>query len=136
MLTFEYEGVKITLKSANARTRMWLNQIRRMYPGYFDLSEDELYYVEEALNCLYLVDQVDGDLGFEVPMNGNTSPTTVKAFVEGFFSADESLYILWANHVRQSRQATNSDPDLLPPHELDDEQKKIPSSKKGEKPNG
>lgn len=132
MITFEYEGAKITLKSATAKARMRLNQLRRMYPGYFDLTDEEHAYIDEMLNLLYLVDSVDGDLGFEIPLNGNTTPSNLKACVDHMLASDESLYIRWLTALHQARQAIKTDPDLLPPDELTDSQKKAKSSNKSD----
>lgn len=128
MLTFEYGGVKITLKPANGLNRMWKSELYAIYPNYFGLDEDMQVYVEKALDLLYLVDKVDGDLGFPVPTKGNATTQSVKAFVDGIFNANEQLYVLWLNAVYKNRNNGNSDPDLLPPGELTDDQKKAKSS--------
>lgn len=135
MVAFEYEGVTITLKQANGLNRMWLNRLRNTYPGYFELPSDEQYYVDEVLNLLYLVDSVEGDLGFPVPTNGNTTAETLKVFVDNMFRSDEQLYVNWKIALYNTRQAIKSDPDLLPPQELTDDQKKIQASETSEKSN-
>ena len=132
MTAFEYEGVKITLKPANGLNRIWLNRLRNLYPGYFDLPTDEQGYVEEMLHLLYLVDSVTGELGFPIPTNGTSTPDTVEAFVDGMFRADEELYVKWKVALHDNRKSMKSDPDLLPPQELNDDQKKIRSPKKSE----
>lgn len=132
MVTFEYEGVKITLKPATARARMRLNQLRRTYPDYFQLPDDEQALVDEVLHLLYLVDSVDGDPGFTVPLNGNTTPSALKACVDGIFESPEQLYVNWVLAVHQARHTHGNDADLVPPEELDDEKKMTPKSK----PNG
>ena len=132
MQTFTYEGVTITLKSASMRNRLRLTLLRDL-AGYWT-TEDAIYQVEmdQALNLLYLVDSVDGDLGFPIPCNGDANADDVRAFVDGILDAPEDLYLLWANAIYKTRQGTQLDRDLLPSSELTDSQKKTSKSKKSE----
>lgn len=132
MTTFEYEGVTITLKRPTMKARLRLTDLRQMI-GYWDMPEGEQkQYVDMALNLLYLVDSVDGDLGFPVPCNGNATPETVHGFIDNILDAHENLYLRWANALYSARQGTQQDADLLPGHELTDDQKKASKSEKSD----
>ena len=132
MTVFSYEGVTITLKPATMRNRLPLSILREL-AGYWDIENaQQQLEVDQTLNLLYLVEKVDGDLGFPVPCNGDATEETVKAFVDAMLDAPEDLYLLWANAVHKSRQGTQLDRDLLPPNELTERQKKDPTSKKSD----
>ncbi len=135
MTAFTYKDATVTFKPANGRNRMILSDLRTM-AGYWDMEGDERDEAETALNFLYLVDSVQGDLGFPVPVNGDANPETVTAFIAGIMGAHENLYVRWSNALYETRQATGNDPDLLPASELTDDQKKAQKSKKSDDTKG
>ena len=133
MTAFEYNGTTITLRSATMRARLRLSDLRTL-SGYWDMpSGIDRSDTDVALNMLYLVESVDGDVGFDIPYNGDATPETVKRFVDNILDSPEDLYLKWNTAVWNVRQATGNDPDLLPPSELTDDQKKAQkSAKKGD----
>lgn len=131
MTSFEHNGVVITLKTPTMRTRLVLSDLRTM-AGYWDMEKSrDRDDTEVALNLLYLVESVQGDLGFVVPMNGNTTPETVKTFIDALLNyPGEELYLKWNSAVWDTRRTVTNDPDLLPPSELTEDQKKTRKPKK------
>lgn len=132
MTTLEYNGATITFKPATARNRLRLTDLRNIV-GYWTMPDsDDKSLLDTALTMLYLVESVNGDLGFPVPCNGDATKESLMAFNDGFWESHENLYVTWANKLYEVRTATQSDPDLLPPSELTESQKKVKSSDKSD----
>ena len=119
--TFKFKGATVTVCKPTVATRVRLWQIRQA------VSEHGAEGIPQNLAdtlCYYLVNtvKVDGSLGFPVPLSAPTSDE-LQAFLIGFAEADESLVTLWDNAIFSLKNATN-DPDLLPPHEVDEKKDK------------
>ncbi len=110
MSTLDYNNVSITFKPATARNRLRLTDLRQMV-GYWSMPDGEdKNLLDIALTMLYLVDTVNGDMGFPIPCNGDATKETVIAFSDGFWNAHEDLYVLWANQLYAVRQSDTARP--------------------------
>lgn len=127
--TFQYNGATITVQKPTVATRVRLWQLRQALSeqGTGNVPQD----VADTL-CFYLANtvKVEGSLSFPVPLDAPTHDQLI-AFLEGFAGEDETLLTQWDNAIYRLKVATN-DPDLLPPHEVDQKKEKAPpSSSKG-----
>jgi hypothetical protein len=87
-------------------------------------DDDMRYYI--AKECAYLlapVKRIDGDVDFSIPFESPTKES-FKKFVDDLSSQNERVYLDWCDAVFDARKSTQDDTDLLPEHELTEDQKK------------
>ena len=128
-VSFKCNGATITLENPNTGSRMKLNFLRNLAIEIGNGEEFREYIASECAYMLYPIVSVDGDPGFPIPYN-NPTKQAFQAFVDDVRKQDESVFVDWINALNNMRTVTQSDPDLLPEHELNDDQKKASASKK------
>lgn len=127
--TFTFNGATVTVQKPNAGTKVKLWMLRQALRDHgtggvpIDVANAFCYHLANTV-------KVEGSLGFPVPVDAPTHNQLIE-FLKGYESADEELADIWDNAIYDLKYASN-DPDLLPPHEID-EKKSAPlkSSSKG-----
>lgn len=118
---FKFNGATVTVCKPNVATRVRVWQLRQSAREHGmggvpqDIADTLIYYLANTVS-------VDGSLGFPVPLTAPT-PDELQAFIKGFAESEEILVSLWDDAIFSVKNATN-DPDLLPPHEVDEKKDK------------
>lgn len=122
--SFEYNGAKVTVQKPNGFSRLKVWRLRQALNGNLNGME----WGDAAHFCYYLGNtlSVEGSLGFPVPCE-NPTPDELVTFCRALGEAEENLLIRWDNAIQDLMIATN-DPDLLPPHELDEKKDNLKKS--------
>lgn len=120
-LTFEHDGLKITLRPHTGRDVLWW----RVIFGKLDTKASDFDFWLEAFQTLVSIltqtVSVEGDLGFTLPAP-SADVDTLKAAADKLLERWD-LWKRWEDALRQVDTPVN-DPDLLPPERLTDGQKK------------
>lgn len=122
--SFDFNGVRITVQKPNGFSRVRVWQLRQEISGLDAMQRSAAFHF-----CYYLANTiaVEGSLGFPVPCD-SPSHDELMAFINGIGEADEQLLMQWDEALSELLVATN-DPDLLPPHELDEKKEPPPTPK-------
>lgn len=131
MHSFEYEGVTITLKQPTGRDYVKLNRLKSI-AQIWDYPTEERAYIVSALHCLYLVTDVQGDLGFPIPYKDDATYETITAFCNGLLNYHESLISAWDSAWLKVKYPEPDDPDLAPPQVMEKKDSATQKSKKSD----
>lgn len=116
-VTVTHNGASIQIEGRTARARLRLSRYSRALGLHVTDDEEFADLASYAIFYLSHIVSIEGDLGFVVPI-GSADADALRAFADGFLSADEVLMNKLDDAILLSSKATN-DANLLPPEEVD-----------------